>query len=228
MCFLFRKRPMTAPPIPTPSMQRPLVGVCTHRVNADDIAALRAMGVTHIRQALYADNDGAQHIQAALDAGLDVIVVSYRRPEDRAADRARFPDVTWQYFNEPDWSLLSPVQAGAMTHGGDVTSGLAHGTPQAWVDTFILATEPQRIAFHIYGVPLSAAVTPTLAQFANTIGPFITEIGDLSASEVEKALRAIDGAKYPRVYVYALFSPDDGFTLTDAHKAVITKFIQGA
>lgn len=223
MRFLRWLRSMFAPkPV---SMVRPIVGVCTHRVNAEDVATLRAMGIGHIRQAIYADFDGAQHVQAALDAGLRVLVVSYRRPEDRAPDRVRFPTVEWQYFNEPYCKGMSPIQAAVVTKGGDVTCGIDHGTPQGWLDTFLLATEPQRVAFHIYGQPLSAAVAPTLAQFSAAIGPWITEIGDLSADEVDKALRLIDGAKYPRVYVYALWSPDDGFTLTGAHRDVIRRFI---
>jgi hypothetical protein len=207
---------------------RPLVGVCVHRVNDDDVAALRSMGVKHVRMSIYGNNAGETWIDAALAAGLDVLCVAYRTPEQRIADKLRWPTVTWQYENEPQWRTVTPQEAAASTWGGDVTCGIGHGTPTAWINLFRSLVTPMRLAFHIYGVPLSAAVPETLAQFPRDAGAWITEIGDKdSANEVAKTLRLIDGAKYPRVYVYALWSPDDGYTLTPAHRQVIRDFIQG-
>lgn len=205
-------------------LTKPTVGVVCHRVNEVDIAALRAMGVRHVRLSLYPDGDGAQHIDAALAGGLEVLAVSYRAPEYRAHDALRWPMVLWQVGNEPNWPTVTPQQAAERTWGGDVSSGIAHGTPTAWIVEFARLCSSLRLACHIYGQPLSAAVAPTLAQFP-WAGTWVTEIGDKSAGELEKALRLIDGAKYPRVYVYALWSEGDGYTLTPAHQQVIRGFI---
>lgn len=184
-----------------------------------------AMGVRHIRTSLYADGDGSQWIDAALSAGLEVLCVTYRSAEDRVLDAGCWPTVLWQIGNEPDPLTVSPVQAAALTKGGAIACGIGHGTPQAWIDTFLIAIGNQRPAFHIYGQPLSGTMQETMAQFPPSA--WITEIGDKDANELAKSLRMIDGKKFPRVYVYDLYSPDDGMTLTPAHQQVLTQFIQG-
>jgi hypothetical protein len=51
---------------------RMVVGVVCHLLRPEDIAALREVGVRHVRLSLYGDDYGSQWIDAALDRVLAV------------------------------------------------------------------------------------------------------------------------------------------------------------
>ena len=66
---------------------------------------------------------------------------------------------------------------------------------------------------------------PTLRLFgaAGWVGPIIfTEVGTKNPSELLPALAAVP-SNVP-VYVYALYSPDDGYTLTAGERDDIARF----
>jgi hypothetical protein len=209
-------------PKPTPSV-RPVVGVVCHRLIDEDVAALRAMGVRHVRLSLYPDGDGSQWIDRALSEGFDVLVVSYRAPLDHAVDVGRWPTVAWQIGNEPDYNTLSAAQVAIASRAGQVSPGLAHGTPLAWITQYNAAKPPaQTLALHVYGDDLADAV-----RGMPTVPCWYTELGHVNAAQLDAGLRAIDGNRVARAYVYALWSEADGYTLSPAHRQVIRHFIQG-
>lgn len=218
---------------PTPPPHRPLVGVVAHRLNDRDVRALRAMRVTLVRLSLYPDGDGARWIDRARAEGFDVLVVSYRTRADRRTDRTRWPGVKWQYGNEPDWSHVTPTKAAVAASLSDVSPGLGHGTPRAWMRAFTAKMAPSRapLAVHCYGEPLSAAVASTLADARASAGRraiWFTEIGQKAdAVDLDKALHFFVGTPVARVYVYALWSESDGYTLTAAQRVVIRRFVEG-
>ena len=218
---------------PTPPPHRPLVGLVCHRLNDMDVRALRAMRVTFVRLSLYANGDGAQWIDRARAEGFDVLVVSYRTSENRRTDRIRWPGVKWQYGNEPDWPHVAPTTAAVAARLTDVSPGLGHGTPRAWMQAFTAKMVPSRapLAVHCYGEPLSGAIAGTLADArasAGTRAIWFTEIGQKAdAVDLDKALHLLVGTPVARVYVYALWSESDGYTLTPAQRAVIRAFVEG-
>jgi hypothetical protein len=209
-----------------PTLPRPIVGVVVHRLDDTDVAQLRAMGVSCIRCSLYADGSGAEVVDRAVAEGFDVLVCSYRSSRHYTADRNRWPMAKWQFDNEPDWTTETAVDASIETRGGDVTSGLAHGTPAEWAAQFFAELPPMIGALHAYGSPLTAAIAETIPKRDPSRDTWLTEIGSASADELRDALASIDGRIIRRVYVYALWSPDDAYTLTPAHRDVIGYFTQ--
>lgn len=221
LCRLFRRPRVTRPVVPVV----PVVGVVCHRLEDRDVAALRAMGVMHVRLSLYPDGDGAQWIDRAVAEGFDVLAVTYR-PAQLAEDRQRWPGVRWQAGNEPDWHALGPAQVAAVGAVGDVTPGLAHGTPREWIQAYRRMLPPgQVLALHAYGDDL----TVVLAELAASAAPpcWLTEIGHSDPARLLAGLRAIDGTRFARAYVYALYSPIDGYTLGPGHQAAIRGVIGG-
>lgn len=214
---------------PQPPRQRPVVGVVCHRLNADDIAALRAMGVQCVRLSLYQNGDGAEWIDAALAAGFTVLAVTYRLPAERVMDAQRWPAVLWQVRNEPDWTVLAARAVALDASDGAVSPGLAHGTPAAWIAAYCDNTRSgQVLALHAYGTPLSVAIAETVAKCPKFRRLWLTEIGvQNDPPALAAALRAIDASVVERVYVYALWSESDHYTLTAAQRAAVATFIRG-
>jgi hypothetical protein len=63
---------------------------------------------------------------------------------------------------------------------------------------------------------------------AGTRAIWFTEIGQKAdAVDLDKALHLLVGTPVARVYVYALWSESDGYTLTPAQRAVIRAFVEG-
>ena len=206
---------------------KPLLGVVCHRLNADDLAALATMHIRAVRLSLYPDGTNADQIDTAVAHGLDALVVSFRSPADRITDRRRWPAVRWQYGNEPDWATTTPQAAALLATGTDVSPGVAHGTPLVWMQAFSSALLPNTapLAVHCYGSSLVAAVRPTILEAKASAGLraiWITELGVVQdAQDLSAALEATRGQGIARVYVYALWSPDDAYTLTPAQQQVI-------
>lgn len=208
---------------------RPVVGVVCHRLNTGDVAALRAMGVQCVRLSLYQNGDGAQWIDAALAAAFTVLAVTYRLPAERIMDARRWPTVLWQVGNEPDWRVSDAAAVARGATDGAVSPGLAHGTPAAWIAAYSAAARTgQVLALHAYGIPLAAAIAETVAKRPQFRRLWLTEIGvQNDAAALTAALRAIDASVVERVYVYALWSEGDSYTLTAAQQAAVATFIRG-
>lgn len=115
----------------------PVVGVGVHELDASSIAALRDLGVRDVRITLYWgkwEHEPAyrrqftRELDAALDAGLDPLIVVHQQPRggyadrewvyrafaDFVADRARqFPHIrAWQLWNEMDVAFTDVFGAG--------------------------------------------------------------------------------------------------------------------
>lgn len=234
MGFLFPKPKPTLPPPPviTPVI-KPIVGVVCHRIIPADIVELRYMGVKHVRVTLYADNDGEDSINTIVnEKDFAVLVVSKRNGIDRIEDRKRWPTVTWQYGNEPDWEVYQdPNTIMWQYNNTDVSCGLRHGTPVDWMYEFASELIPALapLATHCYGEPLSAAVLPTIVDgniARRWRDLWFTEMGVIQdAVELNKALNLLNNTAVKRAYIYALYSPDDGYSLTQAQKDVIKAYI---
>lgn len=200
------------------------VGVVAHRLEDADVAALRSMNVRALRLSLYANRDGAQWIDRAVFAGFDVLVVTYRTPIAHQTDRLRWPTVRWQIQNEPDLATVSPVAAAAMTCDGDVACGLRNDTPPVWIDAFAAKLPPAMpLALHAYGQPLTLAVERRLQAAAGIPRRlWITETGQVggTGAELTAVFEQLEG-RAERCYVYALWSPDDRYTMNDSQRAAI-------
>lgn len=198
---------------------RPRIGLVCHRLDDADVAALATMGIRHVRLSLYAHFEGADVIDRAIRCGYDILVVTYRSAIDRPMDAARWPSVRWQVGNEPHWNIVLPASA---VNEGAVSCGLASGTPEWWIGAFALAMPPNQIlALHAYGFPLADAVKTTLARIPAGRACWLTEIGCHGDAELLDAIQAIDGAKVERVYIYALWSESDGYTLTSEQQRLL-------
>jgi hypothetical protein len=209
--------------------RRVMIGVVCHRMLDADVQALRGMGVRAVRLSLYPNGDGAAWIDRAIQEGFDVTIVTYRDAAARAGDKARWPSAHWQVGNEPAWPQVSPQSVAQGAAWGDVSPGLAHGTPLAWVQQYSQAAPPfQVLALHAYGEPLLLAVQETAALAPSTRRLWLTEIGSKDPNQLAGALRVLDGNRVERAYVYALYSPADGYTLTPAHQDVIRRYIAGS
>lgn len=224
---LFRPRKATPP---APSVPRMAVGVNVHRLLKEDMALLRQMGVKHLRISLYADGDGSQWIDRAVAEGFAVLVCSYRYNFYRDADRTRWPSVTWQHFNEPDVPLIVPSVV-AIAAGGEVSPGFRNDTPASDLQAYAKAADPaQIIATHIYGDSLVDAVKNRLVTVTSLNRRiWVTEIGKVGgdAYDLYDALTLLQTAGIERTYVYALWSPDDGYTLTPGQRQAIASFNAG-
>ena len=215
--------PVLSPPVVA---VRPRIGIVCHRLNDDDVAVLAAMRVRTVRLSLYENVAGAEWLDRAVTEGFDILCATYRSAADRPADAARWPTVRWQVGNEPDWATIPPA---SIVSDGAVSCGLASGTPAAWIEAFANA-EPtgQILALHAYGTPLKDAVTTTISRIPNRRPCWLTEIGCHDVQELSDALNAIDGAVVDRVYVYALWSESDHYTLTSAQQSVIRQYVSSS
>lgn len=199
---------------------RMIVGVVCHLLRPEDRAALREMGVRHVRLSLYGDLTGADWIDAALEDGLDVLAVSYREPAMWHADRQRWPSVSWQYGNEPaNLDATEPTP-------GLVSPGIRTDTPPDAIRRYAARMPAaQTLAIHSYGQPLTLAAERRLAAVQGIDRPlWVTETGQIGGTEREllDTLRLLDRAGVQRTYAYALFSPDTGYTFTAGQRAAIT------
>lgn len=195
------------------------VGVVCHRLLPEDLAALRSMGVRHVRLSLYPDSDGGEWVQAAVDAGLVPLVVSYRDRLHWDADAAVWPMAEWQYGNEPeDLDTIPPTP-------GDASPGIRNDTPAGQIRRYA-ARMPhgQRLALHVYGQPLRLAAERRL-EAADGTGRrlWVTEIGQVggTGADLLAALETLEAAVVERAYVYALWSPEDGYSMTPEQRAVV-------
>ncbi len=203
---------------------RMIVGVVCHRLLPEDLSTLREMGVRHVRLSLYPNLDGAQWIDAAIADGLDVLVVSYREDIDWTWDRQRWPGVSWQYGNEPDDLDYTPSTPGVWS------PGIRNDTPADELSRYA-ARMPvgQALAFHSYGQPLTLAAQRRLEAVQGTgRALWCTETGqrDGTEQELRDTLRLLERGGVERTYVYALWSPDDGFTMTAGQRSAIKKWSQ--
>lgn len=214
-------------PLPVPRMA---IGVNVHRLLDEDVALLRQMGVKLLRISLYADGDGALLIHVALSEGFDVLVCSYRNKSDRQNDRLVWPSVTWQYGNEPFVPLYVPSVVDQAA-GGEVSCGFRNDTPASDLRAYAQAADhSQIIATHIYGDVLVDAVTNRLVTVTSlNRRVWVTEIGKVGgdAYDLYDALTLLQTAGIERTYVYSLWSPDDGYTLTPAQRQAIASFNAG-
>ena len=214
-------------PSPVPRME---VGMNVHRLLDEDVALLRQMGVKHLRISLYVDGDGSQWIDRAMAEGFAVLVCSYRSVLIRAVDRERWPSAVWQYGNEPDVPLHVSWVVG-LAAGGEVSCGFRNETTAADLHAYAQAADPlQIIATHIYGDSLVDAVTNRLVTVTSlTRRVWVTEIGKVGgdAYDLYDALTLLQTAGIERTYVYALWSPDDGYTLTPGQRQAIASFNAG-
>lgn len=198
---------------------RMIVGCVCHRLLPEDLAALRELGVRHVRLSLYPNLDGAQWIDAAVAAGLDVLAVSYRNAIDWPADRQRWPGVSWQYGNEPADLDTTP------TTPGIYSPGIRNDTPADAIIRYAQRMPAwQKLAFHAYGQPLTLAAERRLEAVQGTgRALWCTETGqrDGTEQELRDTLRVLERGGVERTYVYALWSPDDGFTMTAGQRAAV-------
>ena len=198
---------------------RMVVGVVCHRLLPEDLAALRELGVRHVRLSLYPDADGAQWIDAAVAAGLDVLIVSYREAIDWEADRQRWPSVSWQYGNEPDDLDTTPSTPGICS------PGIRNDTPADDIHRYAARMRPRLVlAFHSYGQPLTLAAERRLEAVQGTgRALWCTETGqrDGTERELRVTLRVLERGGVERTYIYALWSPDDGFTMSAGQRAAV-------
>ena len=227
---LFKKSsrlPIMQPEVPLPPIE---VGVVVHRLNDDDVVALRSMGVQHLRLSLYGDLDGEKWIDRAITEGFSALVVSYRDISDRAADRVRWPSVIWQYGNEPDMTKIGPLQMAQFSAGGEVSPGLRTDTPPEWMVAYKTYSDPNQIfAIHIYGDQLTLATERRLDAIKTISGKrWVTEIGRINGptDDFRQAINLMRQSEIERVYVYALWSPDTGYTLTDTQKMAVQSIIR--
>ena len=104
---------------------------------------------------------------------------------------------------------------------------MAHGTPATWIAAYAHASSvTQVLALHVYGTPLSYAITDTYNKRVVGRRLWFTEIGCAGdAPQLLQALYAVNWGGVERVYVYALWSPDDGYTLTTDQQSVIRSFL---
>jgi hypothetical protein len=223
---LFRPTPKAS--TPKAPVRRMIVGVNVHVVSPADVAALTDMGVKHLRMSLYPDNDGRQRIEAATRAGFEVLVCSYRKRDDHPADRMAFQTAIWQYGNEP-FDMKEAAEEG---RGGDVSPGFANDTTAAEMAEYCARLdEPfQILAFHIYGDLLRDAAWNRLSDVLGLNRRlWVTEIGQINggADDLTEAFTILDAAGVERCYVYALWSPDDGYTLTPQQRTAITAWNRG-
>jgi len=214
-----------------PKIIKPEIGiVCQGILNQADINSLKYMGVNKVRLGLYGDLTGADSIEFAFSNGLDILVTSYRDVLDRANDRLKWPFVRWQYLNEPNPSLKSPLDASLDSMSSDVSPGMGHGTSTTWMIDFFNLLIPQTApaAYHCYGDILSGAIVSTYNQALashNIRDIWFTEIGTLvDANDLEAALNKFNNTIVKRVYIYAL-NAVDGYGLTQAMMDVIKKYI---
>jgi len=215
-------------PTPKASVRRMIVGVNVHVMAPADIATLKEMGVQHVRVSLYPDGDGRQKIEAATRAGFEVLVCSYRKRDDRHADRVDFPAAMWQYGNEP----TNMMDAALDGYAGELSPGLANDTTWTEMDVYCarVSNPAQIIAFHIYGDSLPDAARNRLVAVQRLKRRLcVTEIGKINggADELTEALTILEAAGVERCYVYALWSPDDGYTLTPQQRTAITAWNRG-
>jgi hypothetical protein len=215
-------------PTPKPPVRRMIVGVNVHVMLPADVAALTDMGVKHLRMSLYPDNDGRQRITAATRAGFEVLVCSYRPGVIHLADRYDNPKVIWQYGNEP----IDMKTAVEESRDGEVSPGFANDTTAAEMAEYCarLDVPSQILAFHVYGDSLPDAVRNRLAAVQRLNRRlWVTEIGQINggADELTEAFTILDAAGVERCYVYALWSPDDDYTLTPQQRTAITAWNRG-
>ena len=223
---IFKNVPPVLPNPPLPPIE---VGVVAHRLNDADVLALRYMGVRHLRLSLYGNLDGEVWIDRAIAEGFSALVVSYRDVSDRAADRVRWPSVMWQYGNEPDMTKITPLQMAQYSTGGEVSPGLRTDTPPDWMSAYKSYADPNQIfAIHIYGDELTLATERRLDAIKTISGKrWVTEIGRINGptDDFVRAINLMRQSGIERVYVYALWSPDTGYTLTDAQKLAIQAMV---
>lgn len=223
---LFRPRKATAP------APRMVVGVNVHRLTLDDVALLKRMGVRHLRISLYANGDGWEWIDRAILAGFEVLVCSYRDERDRGFDRMRCFKAVFQYGNEPETKTFYAAREVALATGGEVSPGFRNETPaSALAEYSALASRDQILAIHVYGDSLPDAATNRLAAVKGlNRRVWVTEIGKVGGDDFDLAvaLGRLQAAGVERTYVYALWSPDDGYTLTPGQQVTITAWNRGA
>ena len=217
-----------------PKPQRPVVGIVCHLFTQTDATALMAMGAKRVRLSWYSDADNGNldvQLRIAQVAGLAAIVVaqgtmtpSFAQVVGRRA--------TVQVGNEPvDLIGYGPVLRNAiLQYGQQLTlypAGLGNDVTVAQLRDALAAGLGGcgTLCLHAYGTPLVNAVRDRLqmAAAAGWSGPIVlTEIGTQNPTDLLPALQAVP-ATVP-VYVYALYSPDDGYSLTAAERHTITSF----
>lgn len=212
--------------------KRPIVGVVCHRFDDTDIKMLQEMEVKHVRLSIYESGLGYDDVATAVNEGFDVVAVTYRNDKYFASDKQTLPEVKWQRGNEPDSVALAAEWVVKDTALGDVSCGLAHGTSRRWMASFAQGLPPTMpLALHCYGLPLVDAILPTLTDGIVTKDGrplWFTEIGDKAMkTTLAESLRIFDNTPIERVYVYALWSPNDGYTLTNAQRWIIKDYIAG-
>jgi hypothetical protein len=213
---------------PKAPVRRMIVGVNVHVMSPADVAALTDMGVKHLRMSLYPDNDGRQRIETATRLGFEVLVCSYRKREDLFADGMAFPAAIWQYGNEPIDMRLAAEEG----RGAEVSPGFANDTTAAEMAEYCARFDvpSQILAFHVYGDSLPDAVRNRLAAVQRLNRRlWVTEIGQINggADDLTEAFTILDAAGVERCYVYALWSPDDEYTLTPPQRTAITAWNRG-
>ncbi len=94
-----------------------------------------------------------------------------------------------------------------------------------------LASRDQILAIHGYGDSLPDAATNRLAAVKGlNRRVWVTEIGKVGGDDFDLAvaLGRLQAAGVERTYVYALWSPDDGYTLTPGQHEAIRLWNRGA
>lgn len=217
--------PAATPPLPA-------IGAVVHATTPAQAAALDTMHIPLARIGYYGDTAAlGVELRALAAQHIAPLVVAYAPPIPALA-------VTWQLGNEPT-DLVGAARAfhAAYAARGQfilVPPGVAHGVN---VDTLRAAIaaglgDAGVLCMHAYGTPLAAAVTETIAtaRAAGWTGRiWLTEIGAIMGSTQSQQLAdAIQAARgIERVYVYALWSPDDSYTLTPDARTLITQLLAG-
>lgn len=227
----------------TPTKTSPvLYGINTHLSTPADLTAIRALNMSYLRTTDYGDTASAERITTLRATGAEVLVVI-------KTDIPPITDtqIVWQYKNEPDMDGIAPDQYGADFRAfyatqkalyptqRIITAGFSNTASVAYITQALKAGagDADAIGFHAYGTPMSLAITNAVLklqsalQAANCSKPlWLTEYGsnlaDLNAQadDIKSGLIMISTQPIVRSYLYAVYSPDDGYGITDGDARV--------
>lgn len=225
------------PTAPLPlAPQRPVpLGVVTHSFSDNDGATLAALHVGSVRIPWYGDTAQLRaQLTVAEQYGFHVIIVAQAPiTETFVSLVGRLVQV--QLGNEP-LNLIayaSTFRSTLQLYGSRLTlipAGVANGTDAETIRKAIAAGlgDAGVLCIHVYGTPLVNAVKDRVqvTKDAGWTGQVMfTEVGTLVDAELAPALAAVPADVL--VWVYALYSPADGYTLDGVQLSVIRQFTTG-